>query len=77
MEDNFKVGDVVVLKSGSKHMTITGRQHDGAGRAVYECSCFIDAGFSSENQTQMLRRFIFPPEALKKVNENATGPILG
>ena len=51
----FKIGDIVLLKSGSPQMTITGIANN---HSKYICEWFID-------KNDAVNRRAFPPEALK------------
>lgn len=56
MANQFKVGDVVKLRSGGPAMTVTSAGEDGLGRFRIWCSWFVN---NEEKQGN------FPPDALQ------------
>lgn len=61
MEQKFKIGDVVVLKSGGPDMTIHADEiNDADFFGIYECVWFVDEEMKFEN---------FHQNALMKIPE--------
>lgn len=58
----FKVGDIVELKSGGPKMTVTATPSGGSRTPLYKCSWF--AGAKSEESW-------FPPDALMPAKKEA------
>ena len=62
-DETFKIGDVVVLKSGGPDMTIT-----SAGDSTVRCKWFLQGGTPTWHD--------FPPDALKKPDQSASDDMI-
>jgi uncharacterized protein YodC (DUF2158 family) len=62
VEDGFRIGDVVKLTSGGRHMTVLAIRERGDG-IEFECVSFECQGMGGEAKT----RDFFPPAAFDSI----------